>query len=102
MSNIGLHQFFKDNVARINYELEDALKIFNSKWQDVIDWSCLFFEEYIETKNWTIEMLLYVSDHTKKRRKKKKNKKNVGRVGCPPPKLPSRTYDPGAVFMTAG
>lgn len=62
----NLHQFFKDNVARINYELEDALRIFNSKWQDVIDWGCDFFGEHIESKNWTIDILLYVSDHTKK------------------------------------
>ncbi len=62
----SLHQFFKDNIARINYELEDALKVFNSKWQDVINWSCTFFEAHIKLENWTLELLLYVSDHTKK------------------------------------
>jgi len=61
----ALHNYFIQDVARINYELEDALKIFNSNWQDVIDWAILYFKENIESKNWTIEMLLYVSDHTK-------------------------------------
>lgn len=61
-----LHTFFKDNPSRINYELEDALPIFNTNWQDVIDWSCVYFDTHIESKNWTTEMLLYVCDHVKK------------------------------------
>ncbi|MBV1924855.1 MAG: WGR domain-containing protein, partial [Flavobacteriaceae bacterium] len=60
-----LHAFFKDHKPRVNYELEDALPIFNTDWQDVIDWSCAYFDEHIETKNWTSEMLLYVCDHVK-------------------------------------
>ncbi len=61
-----LKQYFKEDKARINFELEMALKIFNSKWQDIIDWACLFFDKHIESKNWTLEMLIYVCDHTKK------------------------------------
>jgi len=60
-----LHGFFMDNKSRINYELEEALPIFNTSWQDVIDWSCVYFDEHIETKNWTTEMLLYACDHVK-------------------------------------
>lgn len=60
-----LHQFFKENKARINYELEDALPIFNTNWQDVIDWSCICFDEYIEFNNWTTDLLLYACDHVK-------------------------------------
>ncbi|MFI8604197.1 hypothetical protein ACIGCP_07035 [Cellulophaga baltica] len=60
-----LYNFFKDNTARVNYELEDALHIFNTEWQDVIDWACTYFEEHIEAKNWTVEMLLYACDHVK-------------------------------------
>ncbi|MBO0593536.1 hypothetical protein I2486_19225 [Cellulophaga sp. E16_2] len=61
-----LHHFFRENKARVNYELEDALHIFNTDWQDVIAWSCTYFDEHIETKNWTIEMLLYACDHVNK------------------------------------
>lgn len=61
----ALHQYFKDNVARINYELETALLIFNTKWQDVIEWGCTYFDEHIDAKNWHAEMLLYVCDHIK-------------------------------------
>ncbi len=61
-----LHNYFILNNRKINAELEEALHIFNSDWQDVIQWSCDFFEKYIEPKNWTIDILLYLCDHTKK------------------------------------
>ena len=60
-----LHTFFNDHKARINYELEEALAIFNTDWQDVIVWSCAYFDEHIESKNWTTDMLLYACDHVK-------------------------------------
>lgn len=58
-----LHAYFNENVARVNYELESALRVFNSEWPDVIDWGCTYFGEHIEARNWTLELLLYVSDH---------------------------------------
>lgn len=60
-----LHDFFTTNVARVNYELEEALTIFNTEWQDVVDWSCTYFDEHIEAKNWTTDLLLYACDHVK-------------------------------------
>ncbi|WP_422090578.1 WGR domain-containing protein [Tenacibaculum ovolyticum] len=60
-----LQAYFKNNVARVNYELEEALPIFNTNWQDVIDWGCDYFSEHIDAKNWTVQMLLYVCDHVK-------------------------------------
>jgi predicted DNA-binding WGR domain protein len=61
-----LQDYFELHVPKINYELEYALLIFNSTWQDIIDWACEYFERNIEEKNWTVDMLLYVCDHTKK------------------------------------
>lgn len=61
----SLHEYFKSNKARINYELETALLIFNTAWQDVIDWAWVYFDEYIDAKNWNVAMLLYVCDHVK-------------------------------------
>ncbi|MCD8405577.1 WGR domain-containing protein [Tenacibaculum dicentrarchi] len=60
-----LHNYFKNNVARVNYELEEALPIFNTNWQDVIDWADAYFKTSIEAKNWTVPLLLYVCDHVK-------------------------------------
>lgn len=60
-----LHTYFNQNIPRVNYELEEALPIFNTDWQDVIDWSCAYFDEKIDSKNWTVEMLLYACDHVK-------------------------------------
>ncbi len=61
-----LQHYFKSNISKINYELEGALRVFNSDWQDVIKWSCAYFEEHITNTNWTVDILLYVCDHTKK------------------------------------
>ncbi|MDO5973226.1 WGR domain-containing protein [Flavivirga jejuensis] len=61
-----LQNYFEAHTDRINYELEHALLIFNSSWQDVIDWACNYFEKYIIESNWTVDMLLYACDHTKK------------------------------------
>ncbi|MBE7689726.1 WGR domain-containing protein [Tenacibaculum piscium] len=60
-----LHNYFKNNVARVNYELEEALPIFNTNWQDVIDWADAYFKTSIEAKNWSVPLLLYVCDHVK-------------------------------------
>ncbi|MCD8432127.1 WGR domain-containing protein [Tenacibaculum finnmarkense genomovar ulcerans] len=60
-----LHDYFKNNVARVNYELEEALPIFNTNWQDVIDWADAYFRTHIKPKNWTVALLLYVCDHIK-------------------------------------
>ncbi|MCD8400586.1 WGR domain-containing protein [Tenacibaculum finnmarkense] len=60
-----LHDYFKNNVARVNYELEEALPIFNTNWQDVIDWADAYFRTHIKPENWTVPLLLYVCDHIK-------------------------------------
>jgi len=58
-------QFFEKNSTKINYELEDALVIFNAEWQDVIDWAIVYFDEKIRPENWTPDLLLYVCDNVK-------------------------------------
>jgi len=58
--------YFEKNISNINHELEKALLIFNTEWQDVIDWSLVYFEEHIKPENWTVELLLYICDHVKK------------------------------------
>ncbi len=57
---------FKRNAYKVNTELEQALLIFNAEWQDVIDWACVYFDEQITVKNWTVDLLLYVCDNVKK------------------------------------
>ncbi|WP_158655259.1 WGR domain-containing protein [Flavivirga eckloniae] len=61
-----LKNYFETHTDRINYELEHSLLVFNSSWQDVIDWACSYFEKHIDENNWTVDMLLYACDHTKK------------------------------------
>lgn len=61
----SIHQYFKSNIHKVNYELEDALLIFNSAWDDVVQWGCDYFGNNIKASNWTVDLLLYASDHTK-------------------------------------
>ncbi|MGR7812311.1 WGR domain-containing protein [Lacinutrix undariae] len=61
-----IQDYFTTHIDRINNELEAALLIYNSTWEDMIIWSCTFFETYITPENWTTNMLLYACDHTKK------------------------------------
>lgn len=63
----SMYDYFESNTVRINYELETALKIFNSSWEDVTEWACIYFDKHIDAKNWTVEMLVYVCDHVKER-----------------------------------
>ena len=58
--------YFENHVSKVNYELEDALLIFNSDWEDIITWATKYFEEHIKPETWTVDMLLYACDHTKK------------------------------------
>lgn len=61
-----VHTYFEKNISNINYELDKALLIFNSEWQDVIDWSIVYFDKQIQPENWTVELLLYICDHVHK------------------------------------
>lgn len=61
-----VQDYFEKNTTKINYELEQALHIFNANWQDVIDWACVYFDKNVHPEKWTADLLLYVSDNVKK------------------------------------
>ncbi|WP_397446077.1 WGR domain-containing protein [Polaribacter sp. R77954] len=58
-------QYFYKNDIKINYELQEALFIFNAEWQDVIDWALVYFDEKIQPEKWTSDVLLYLCDNVK-------------------------------------
>lgn len=60
-----LKHYFEKHTSTINIQLEDALLVFNSHWEDVIEWACQYFETHIKPEYWTVNMLLYACDHTK-------------------------------------
>tara|TARA_R110002126_G_scaffold274775_1_gene419989 strand:+ start:10923 stop:13961 length:3039 start_codon:yes stop_codon:yes gene_type:complete len=60
-----VQDYFEKNSIKINYELEEALYIFNTTWQDVIEWACVYFDKNIDSENWTPDLLLYVCDNVK-------------------------------------
>jgi len=62
-----VHGYFKNNIDRINFELEESLRIFHSEWKDVINWGIAYYDKHIKAENWTVAILLYLADHTDKK-----------------------------------
>lgn len=58
-----LKSYFENNVVRISYELDSAVHVFNTSWDDVVTWACGFFENKIEKQKWSAETLIYICDH---------------------------------------
>ncbi len=55
-------RMYKENVARIKYEREDALRIMDSKWDDTREFAFEFFRNEFKEKDWTPELLVSVCD----------------------------------------
>ena len=53
--------FYRNNVARIKYELSQAVKITDASWQDSRDFAFAFFTEQIK-EEWTAEILISLCD----------------------------------------
>ena len=60
----SIRSYFFNNVARIQYESETALKIVNSQWNDVHDWAFDFFDKNFNDHHWSLAHVLYLCDHT--------------------------------------
>lgn len=58
-----LKTYFENNVVRISYELDSAIHVFNTSWDDVVTWACDYFEQRIDKNKWSAETLIYICDH---------------------------------------
>ncbi len=55
-------RMFRENVARIKYEREDALRIMDSSWDDTRAFAFEFFRKEFKDKDWTPELLVSICD----------------------------------------
>jgi hypothetical protein len=57
--------FYKQQVARIKYEKEAAVKILESKWQDTRQFAMQYFRDSFSESDWTIDALITLADSIK-------------------------------------
>lgn len=58
-------KYFETNEAKVRYELESSLKVFESSWVDIREKSFDFFLNKTEPRDWNIDLVLYAADNPK-------------------------------------
>jgi predicted DNA-binding WGR domain protein len=58
-------QLYNENVARMKYEAEEALRILDSKWDDSRAFAFSFFRKNFTENDWRPELLVSVCDSTR-------------------------------------
>ena len=58
-------KFYKEQVPRIRYEKEGAIKLLESKWQDTRQFAMLYFGETFMENDWNPETLITLADSVK-------------------------------------
>jgi len=57
--------FYKEQVSRIKYEKEAAIKLLESKWQDTRQFAMQYFRDYFTENDWSQEALITLADSIK-------------------------------------
>ncbi len=55
-------EYYKNNIARIRYERDEALRILDAKWEDVRQKVMVFFRENFTENDWDVDSLISVAD----------------------------------------
>lgn len=55
-------RYFENNVARIKYEREDAIRLLDASWDDTREFAKGFFKTHFEEGDWTPEVLVGLAD----------------------------------------
>lgn len=58
-------KFYKEQVPRIKYEKDAAVKLLDSKWTDTRQFAMQFFREQFTAEDWTPEALIALADSVK-------------------------------------
>lgn len=58
-------KFYKEQVARIKYEKDAAVKLLDSKWADTRQFAMQFFRDQFTADDWTPEALITLADSVK-------------------------------------
>ncbi|TAF67325.1 MAG: WGR domain-containing protein [Cytophagales bacterium] len=54
--------FYQQNIARIKYEREEALRLLDAKWDDTREFAIKFFDTQFEKKDWDLDSLISIVD----------------------------------------
>ncbi|WP_338791430.1 hypothetical protein [Bernardetia sp. MNP-M8] len=55
-------EYYQNNVARIRYERDEALRILDAKWDDVRQKAMAFFRENFTENDWDVDSLVSIAD----------------------------------------
>ncbi|WP_338765405.1 hypothetical protein WAF17_01590 [Bernardetia sp. ABR2-2B] len=55
-------EYYQNNLARIRYERDEALRILDAKWDDVREKAMVFFRENFTENDWDVDSLVSIAD----------------------------------------
>jgi predicted DNA-binding WGR domain protein len=55
-------EYYQDNIPRIRYERDEALRILDTKWDDVRQKAMQFFRENFTENDWDVDSLVSIAD----------------------------------------
>ena len=55
-------EYYQNNLARIRYERDEALRILDTKWDDVRKNAMVFFKENFTENDWDVDSLISIAD----------------------------------------
>ena len=58
-------KFYREQLPRIKYEKETAIKLLDSKWDDTRSFARQFFKDTFEEKDWDSDLLITLADSSK-------------------------------------
>lgn len=56
------YRMFEENIPRMCYEREDALRLLESTWEDTRKFAFAYFRQHFGEREWTLDLLLHVCD----------------------------------------
>lgn len=59
-------EYYQNNLARIRYERDEALRILDTKWEDVREKAMVFFRENFTENDWDVDSLVSIADSVRK------------------------------------
>ena len=59
-------EYYQNNLARIRYERDEALRILDAKWDDVRQKAMVFFRENFTENDWDVDSLVSIADSVRK------------------------------------
>ncbi|WP_375560697.1 hypothetical protein ACE193_23885 [Bernardetia sp. OM2101] len=55
-------EYYQNNLARIRYERDEALRILDAKWEDIRQKAMVFFRENFTENDWDVDSLVSIAD----------------------------------------